>query len=42
VQVFRHKQQLIYGTQFHPEVNSAEHRDGRKLIGNFFRIAGLL
>ena len=42
VQVFRHKQQLIYGTQFHPEVNSAEHRDGRKLIGNFFRIAGLV
>jgi GMP synthase-like glutamine amidotransferase len=42
VQVFRHKQQLIYGTQFHPEVNSAEHRDGRQLISNFFRIAGLL
>jgi GMP synthase (glutamine-hydrolysing) len=42
VQVFRHKQRLMYGTQFHPEVNSAEHRDGRKLIANFFRIAGLL
>ena len=42
VQVFRHKRQVIYGTQFHPEVNSAEHRDGRKLIGNFFRIAGLV
>jgi len=42
VQVFRHKRQLVYGTQFHPEVNSADHHDGRTLIGNFFRIAGLL
>ncbi|MEP7357172.1 MAG: gamma-glutamyl-gamma-aminobutyrate hydrolase family protein [Anaerolineales bacterium] len=42
VQVFRHKQLPVYGTQVHPEVNSAEHRDGRKLIGNFFKIAGLI
>jgi GMP synthase (glutamine-hydrolysing) len=42
VQTIRHKQFLIYGTQFHPEVNSAEHRDGRKLLANFFRLAGLL
>jgi GMP synthase (glutamine-hydrolysing) len=41
-QVMRHKQQNIYGTQFHPEVNSIDHRDGRALIANFFRIAGLL
>jgi GMP synthase-like glutamine amidotransferase len=42
VQVVRHKHQPIYSTQFHPEVNSAEHRDGRQLIANFFRIAGLM
>jgi GMP synthase (glutamine-hydrolysing) len=38
----RHKQYPIYGTQFHPEVNSADHRDGRGLLANFFRVAGLL
>ncbi|MCC7360684.1 MAG: gamma-glutamyl-gamma-aminobutyrate hydrolase family protein [Anaerolineales bacterium] len=42
VQVMRHTSQCVYGTQFHPEVNSADHRDGRQLISNFFRIAGLL
>lgn len=41
-QLMRHKQQTIYGTQFHPEVNSIDHRDGRALLANFFRIAGLL
>jgi GMP synthase-like glutamine amidotransferase len=41
-QLMRHRQQTIYGTQFHPEVNSIDHRDGRALIANFFRIAGLL
>jgi GMP synthase-like glutamine amidotransferase len=42
IQVVKHKRQLVYGTQFHPEVNSAEHRDGRKLLANFFRLAGIL
>ncbi len=41
VQTIRHKQFPIYGTQFHPEVNSAENRDGRALLANFFRIAGV-
>jgi GMP synthase (glutamine-hydrolysing) len=41
IQAMKHKQYPIYGTQFHPEVNSAEHRDGRKLLVNFFRLAGI-
>jgi GMP synthase-like glutamine amidotransferase len=41
VQTMRHQQFPIYGTQFHPEVNSAENRDGRALLANFFRIAGI-
>jgi GMP synthase-like glutamine amidotransferase len=36
VQVIKHKQFLIYGTQFHPEVSSAENRDGFTLLKNFF------
>jgi GMP synthase-like glutamine amidotransferase len=42
IQTIRSNNQIIYGTQFHPEVNSAEHWDGQKLIENFFRIAGIL
>ena len=37
VQAIRHQQYPIYGTQFHPEVNSAEHRDGFNLLKNFFQ-----
>jgi len=42
VQTIRSNNLVIYGTQFHPEVNSAGNRDGRKLIENFFRIAGII
>lgn len=41
VQCIRHKEHLIYGTQFHPEVNDAAHRDGLALLRNFFTIAGI-
>ena len=41
IQTIRHKQFLIYGTQFHPEVHSADNRDGWKLLANFFRLAGI-
>jgi len=41
VQAIRHRQHLIYGTQFHPEASSAEHPDGFALLRNFFRLAGL-
>lgn len=36
VQAIKHRQYPIYSTQFHPEVNSAEHRDGFRLLKNFF------
>jgi len=42
VQVMRHKDCLIYGTQFHPEVYEDRYPDGRTLLANFFRIAGIL
>ena len=41
VQAFKHPQRLVYGTQFHPEVNNDDHPHGRVIIGNFFRLAGL-
>lgn len=41
IQAMRHKQHLIYGTQFHPEASSPEHPAGYVLLQNFFRLAGL-
>lgn len=41
IQVMKHQQYPIYGTQFHPEVNSIEFRDGQSLLKNFFRINGI-
>jgi GMP synthase-like glutamine amidotransferase len=40
-QTIKHKDHLVYGTQFHPEVNSAEYRDGFRLLRNFFTLAGI-
>lgn len=42
VQVMRHKEHRIYGTQFHPEVHTPTQPDGRLLLANFFRLAGIL
>lgn len=39
VQVIKHPQHPIYGTQFHPEASDLEHPDGFRLLENFFRIA---
>ncbi|MCH5378095.1 MAG: gamma-glutamyl-gamma-aminobutyrate hydrolase family protein, partial [Planctomycetes bacterium] len=41
VQAFKHRQRLVYGTQFHPEVNDDDHPHGRAILENFFRLAGL-
>ena len=41
VQAFKHRQRLVYGTQFHPEVNNDDHPHGRVIIENFFRLARL-
>jgi len=32
----------VYGTQFHPEHYTEEHPDGRQLLANFFKVAGIL
>lgn len=39
VQAFRHCRKPIYGTQFHPEASPEAYQDGRKILGNFFRLA---
>jgi len=48
IQAIRHVGRLVYGTQFHPEYcyfskeEEKEYDDGRKLLANFFRMAGIL
>lgn len=37
VQMIRHKDKPIYGTQFHPEAYDEEHLDGMKILQNFFK-----
>jgi GMP synthase-like glutamine amidotransferase len=41
VQAFKHDSRLLYGVQFHPEAYDQAHQDGKALLKNFFRIAGL-
>lgn len=41
VQVIRHRSRPLYGTQFHAEAYDDAHPDGRRLLENFFRIAGI-
>lgn len=38
-QVIKHRTFPVYGTQFHPEVNDAQHPDGFTLLHNFFKMA---
>jgi len=42
IQAIRHASSLVYGVQFHPECYTQEHADGRKLLANFFKLAGVL
>lgn len=42
VQAIKHESRLLYGVQFHPEKYDEEHPDGRVLLKNFFRIAGVI
>jgi len=42
IQAIKHQEKLIYGTQFHPEEYTEEQADGRTLIANFCRLAGVL
>lgn len=41
VQVIKHTGRMIYGTQFHPEAYDGDHPDGKRILQNFFRIAGV-
>jgi GMP synthase-like glutamine amidotransferase len=40
-QILIHNQRPLFGTQFHPEEYDDAHPDGRQIIENFFRIAGV-
>jgi GMP synthase-like glutamine amidotransferase len=42
IQVIKHVEKLVYGTQFHPERYTEEQPDGRQLLVNFFKLAGIL
>lgn len=39
IQAMRHKEKIIYGTQFHPEGYTEFYPHGRLILQNFFRIA---
>jgi len=41
IQVMAHESKPLFGTQFHPEAYDETHPDGRRLLVNFFRMAGL-
>jgi GMP synthase (glutamine-hydrolysing) len=42
VQAIADDKRRQYGTQFHPEGYDEAHADGRQLLENFFRIAGVI
>lgn len=41
VQAFKHRQRLLYGTQFHPEAYDDEHPQGKTILQNFLRLTGV-
>ncbi|MCA1553361.1 MAG: gamma-glutamyl-gamma-aminobutyrate hydrolase family protein [Chloroflexi bacterium] len=41
VQAIAHETKPLFGTQFHPELFADEHPDGRRILDNFFRLAGI-
>ena len=41
IQALAHQDRPLFGTQFHPEAYDAAHPDGRRLLENFFRLAGI-
>lgn len=42
IQALRHRERVLYTTQFHPEEHSDDFPDGKRLLANFFRIAGVV
>ncbi|GAB4550326.1 MAG: GMP synthase subunit A [Anaerolineae bacterium] len=41
VQALAHQSAPLFGTQFHPESYDDAHPDGRRILENFFRLAGI-
>jgi GMP synthase (glutamine-hydrolysing) len=41
IQAMRCDERPIYGVQFHPEAWTDHYQDGKRIMTNFFRIAGL-
>jgi GMP synthase (glutamine-hydrolysing) len=41
IEAMRHRTRPLYGVQFHPERYTDDHPDGRAILANFFRLAGL-
>ncbi|MBC7286451.1 MAG: gamma-glutamyl-gamma-aminobutyrate hydrolase family protein [Armatimonadetes bacterium] len=41
IEMMRHCERPIYGAQFHAEVWQEPYMDGKRIMSNFFRIAGL-
>ncbi len=39
IQAMKHKKNLIYGVQFHPNVYDDQYPDGKKILDNFLRLA---
>jgi GMP synthase (glutamine-hydrolysing) len=42
IEAIKHKEKILYGTQFHAELYDEKHPDGRKILENFFKVAGVL
>ena len=42
IQAIRHRRKLLYGTQFHPENYDDNKTDGKIILQNFFKMAGIL
>ena len=38
----KHRDRVLYGTQFHPEAWQEEYPHGRQILLNFFRLAGVV
>jgi len=41
VEAFKHRHRILYGTQFHPEAYDDDHPQGRIILENFLRLAGI-
>lgn len=42
IQAIAHRERPIFGVQFHPEEYDDAHPDGRQVLANFFRLAGVV